>query len=165
MGKIIFNEDPNHFIYTRTAAGIEEVTREDLVNFIMQYKDTQITDFMICLNASLTWYNSKRTMSGIDKYKEWVAAGKTDDTETNNVIKCGRLLVDIYENKGIEMHKLWIETLRSIGIRPWISIRMNDIHETDAEDSFLFSDFYKKNRWMNRASHRTPAGYYENGLD
>ena len=165
MGKIIFNEDPNHFIYTRTAAGIEEVTREDLVNFIMQYKDTQITDFMVCLNASLTWYNSKRTMSGIDKYKEWAAAGKTDDTETNNVIKCGKLLVDIYENKGIEMHRLWIETLRSIGIRPWISIRMNDIHETDAEDSFLFSDFYKKNRWMNRASHRTPAGYYENGLD
>lgn len=165
MARIIFNEDPNHFIYTRTAAGIEEVTREDLVNFIMQYKDTQITDFMVCLNASLTWYNSKRTMSGIDKYKEWVAAGKTDDTETNNVIKCGKLLVDIYENKGIEMHKLWMETLRSIGIHPWISIRMNDIHETDKEDSFLFSDFYKKNRHMNRASHRMPAEYYENGLN
>jgi len=165
MARIIFNEDPNHFIFTRTEAGIEEVTREDLVNFIMQYKDTQITDFMVCLNASLTWYNSKRTMSGIDKYKEWVAAGKTDDNETNNVIKCGKLLVDIYENKGIEMHKLWMETLRSIGIHPWISIRMNDIHEADKEDSFLFSDFYKKYRWMNRVSHRKSAGYYENGLN
>ena len=35
MGRIIFNEDPNHFIFTRARAGIERVTREDLVDFII----------------------------------------------------------------------------------------------------------------------------------
>ena len=165
MGRIIFNEDPNHFIFTRARAGIERVTKEDIVNFIIQYKGTQITDFMICICASLAWYNSKRTQNAIDKYKEWIALGKTSDDEKDPVVKCTKLLVDIYEKEGIEMHKLWVQTLRSIGIRPWISVRMNDIHETDRPDSFLFSDFYKTHRAMNRASHRSPASYYEYGLD
>ena len=165
MGRIIFNEDPNHFIFTRARAGVERVTREDLVDFILQYKDTQITDFMICICASLAWYDSKRTQNAIDKYKEWLACGKTSDEERDPVVKCTKLLVDIYEKEGVEMHKLWVQTLRDIGIHPWISVRMNDIHETDREDSFLFSDFYKAHRAMNRASHRTPASYYEYGLD
>ena len=165
MGRIIFNEDPNHFIFTRACAGIEKVTKKDLIDFILQYKDTQITDFMVCICASLAWYRSVRTENAIDKYKKWVAEGKTSDNEKDPVVRCTKLLVDIYETEGIEMHKLWVDTLRSIGIRPWISVRMNDIHETDREDSFLFSNFYKTHRHMNRASHRVPANYYEYGLN
>ena len=47
MGKIFFNEDPNHFIYSRKKAGYTKITMEDAKNFILQYKDTQITDFFV----------------------------------------------------------------------------------------------------------------------
>ena len=164
MAKILFNEDPNHFIVTRARAGVE-VTKKEIVDFIMQYQNTQITDFMLCLNASLTFYNSKKTMSAIDKYKLWEKEGKLDGERKDIIIEPSKLLIDIYEKQGLEMHKIWIDTLRSIGIHPWASIRMNDIHDTDQTDAFLWSDFYKANRHLTRASHRGPANYYENGLD
>lgn len=165
MGKIFFNEDPNHFIYSRKKAGYTKITMEDAKNFILQYKDTQITDFFVCLNASLVWYDSKKTDNIITQYKRWISEGKTGEGETNTVISCGMLAVGFYENYGISLQEVWLGTLREIGINPWISIRMNDIHEASAEDSILFSDFFRKNRHKNRASHRKPCGYYDYALD
>ncbi|MBQ8498126.1 MAG: hypothetical protein IJ489_11830 [Clostridia bacterium] len=165
MGKIFFNEDPNHFIYSRKKAGYEHITMQDSRDFILQYQGTQITDFFVCLNASLVWYDAKKTDSIMSQYKRWLAEGKTGEDETNVVISSGMLAVDFYETYGMSLQAVWLDTLREIGIHPWISIRMNDIHEASAEDSILFSDFFRKNRHKNRASHRKPSGYYDYALD
>ena len=165
MGRIFFNEDPNHFIFSRMKAGYEKLTMRDVRDFIMQYEGTQITDFFVCLNASIAWYDAKKTDNIIDQYKCWLAEGKTSENESDPVVKSIRLLVDFYEEYGVCPQKIWIDTLREIGIRPWISIRMNDIHESDRADSILFSDFYRKHREKNRASHRKAQSYYEYGLN
>lgn len=165
MGKIFFNEDPNHFIISRKKAGYQTITMQDARDFILQYKDTQIMDFFVCLNASLVWYDSKKTDNIITQYKRWISEGKTGEWETNTIVSSGMLAVDFYENYGVSLQEVWLNTLREIGINPWISIRMNDIHEASAEDSILFSDFFRKNRHKNRASHRQPAGYYDYALD
>ncbi len=165
MGRILFNEDPNHFIYSRAVAGYEEITREDVLNFVQQYKDTNITDFMICVNASITWYDSKKTKNIMTQYQEWLADGRTSADEQDMVVKSIHLLTDFYNRYGQVPQDLWIPALREMGIRPWTSIRLNDIHETDRADSILFSDFYREHRAKNRASHRGAVGYYEYGLD
>ena len=165
MGKIFFNEDPNHFVFSRKRAGYERITPEDARNFILQYKDTQITDFFVCLGASGAWYDSENGDNIIETYKRWVAEGKTGDGETNVVVSSARLVKDFYETYGTSLQAVWLDTLREIGIHPWISIRMNDIHEAGAEDSILHSDFFRANREKNRASHRESAGYYDYALD
>ena len=165
MGKIFFNEDPNHFVFSRKRAGYERITPEDARNFILQYKDTQITDFFVCLGASGAWYDSENGDNIIETYKRWVAEGKTGDGETNVVVSSARLVKDFYETYGTSLQAVWLDTLREIGIHPWISIRMNDIHEAGAEDSILHSDFFRANREKNRVSHREPAGYYDYALD
>ncbi len=168
MGRIIFNEDPNHFIYSRAKAGYKQITKEDLVDFIKQYEGTNVTDFMICVGASIPWYASTRLKHIITQYKEWVRDGKDKlykGGETELVFACINLLSDYYEKYGESFYDTWIPTLREVGIRPWLSIRMNDIHECTQEDSILFSDFYRENRAHNRASHRGAVGYFDYALD
>ena len=79
MGKIFFNEDPNHFVFTRKMAGYERITMDEARDFILQYKDTQITDFFVCLGASSAWYDSALTDNVVNKYNRWLAEGKTDE--------------------------------------------------------------------------------------
>ena len=100
MGKIFFNEDPNHFVITRKRAGYERITMEDARNFILQYKDTQITDFFVCLGASGNWYDSEKTENIMQNYRRWVAQGKTDDKDTNIVVSSIRLIEKFYEDYG-----------------------------------------------------------------
>ncbi len=165
MARIIFNEDPNHFIFSRARAGKTEITQEDCRMFIAQYADTDVTDFMICVNASIPWYDSKKTKSIITKYKEWLGDGRIPCDESDLTLRSIGLLSDFYDRTGKVPQDLWIPALRELGIRPWTSIRMNDIHECDREDSILFSDFYRENRKKNRAAHRDAMSYYEHGLD
>lgn len=165
MGKIFFNEDPNHFVISRKAAGYERITMEDAKNFILQYKDTQITDFFVCLGASGNWYDSEKTENIIQSYRRWVEAGKTDENDTNILLSSIRLIEQFHQDYGTSVQAVWVDTLREIGINPWISIRMNDIHEAGAEESILHSEFFRKNRHKNRVSHREPAGYYDYALD
>ena len=165
MGKIFFNEDPNHFVFTRKMAGYERITMQDARDFIMQYQNTQITDFFVCLGASGAWYDSVKIDNVVKQYDRWIAEGKTDENETNVVVSSVRLVKDFIETYGISLQGVFIDTLREIGIHPWVSIRMNDIHEASAEDSILFSEFFRKHRHLNRVSHRKPAGYYDYALD
>ena len=66
--QVFFNEDPNHFVFERLRAGKTDITREDITSFIRQYENTDVTDFLICLNASSCWYPSYRTDNVIDKF-------------------------------------------------------------------------------------------------
>ena len=165
MGKIFFNEDPNHFVFTRKMAGYERITMDDARDFIMQYKDTQITDFFVCLGASGNWYDSEKTENVMQNYRRWVAEGKTDENDTNVVVSSVRLIDNFYQDYGTSVQKVWVDTLREIGINPWVSIRMNDIHNAGDAESILHSEFFRKNREKNRVSHREPAGYYDYALD
>ena len=165
MGKIFFNEDPNHFVFTRKMAGYERITMQQARDFILQYKDTQITDFFICLGASGNWYDSEKTENVMHNYRRWVAEGKADESDTNIVVSSVRLVENFYRDYGTSVQAVWVDTLREIGINPWVSIRMNDIHEASAEDSILHSEFFRKNRKKNRVSHREPASYYDYALD
>ena len=165
MGKIFFNEDPNHFVFTRKMAGYEKITMQQAKDFILQYQGTQITDFFICLGASGAWYDSVKIGNVVEQYDRWIAQGKTDENETNIAVSSVALVKQFIEDYGISLQAVWIDTLREIGIHPWVSIRMNDIHEASAEDSILFSEFFRMNRRKNRVSHRNPAGYYDYALD
>ena len=165
MGKIFFNEDPNHFVFSRKMAGYERISMEQAREFILQYKGTQITDFFVCLGASGNWYDSEKTENIMQNYRRWVEEGKTDENDPNLVVSSVRLVEKFYNDYGTSVHKVWVDTLREIGIHPWISIRMNDIHEAGEAESILHSDFFRKNREKNRVSHREPAGYYDYALD
>ena len=104
---VIFNEDPNHFVYTRAQAGVTELSEKDLTDFIDGYSKTNITDFLICVNASLPHFRTKKIESVCDKYRAWEKSGKLCGRENDPIIKSSRLLCETLE-KGIDIQNIWI---------------------------------------------------------
>lgn len=169
MAYVFFNEDPNHFLFTRWKADQRTVTRAQAEAFVDQYRDTGVTDFFVCLNASSNWYRSVNTQNVLDKHLQWKAAGKLQENSSDTldiVAAIPAMLLDFIRQEGVDIQQVWIDRLRTNGIRPWISFRMNDIHNGAEPGAFLHSDFYDANiSTCNRASHRKPAGHFEYALD
>ncbi len=155
MKNIVFNEDCNHFLYTRENGGLKELHREDIVAFIMQYKDLGIETVIFDLGAPLAWYHSRRHRSIIELYPEWHArSGKR--------LPYVEMLLDFYKREGTDVQTVFFETARKAGLKPFISLRMCDVHEGYMDDSFLWSDFYRENKTDKCiVPHRTPAGYFD----
>ncbi|HNX13864.1 MAG TPA: hypothetical protein PKH29_03310 [Oscillospiraceae bacterium] len=167
MGGIIFNEDCNHFIYTRFRSHIK-VGLKELHEFIDQYKDTGITDFFLNVNASIAWFPCKSRDDAFRNFERIKKAGGNLDGEIP--LSNGgyvEVLRSIYYDQGLDMYQIWIARLREIGINPWISIRTNDIHNTDDENHFLHSGFFCKNKEKRRGLHHSMGAcdYYDNALD
>lgn len=58
MGRLMFNEDWIHFLMTRYEQNID-VDEAVLKEFIYQYKGTQVTDFVMNVNGTVSTYPSK----------------------------------------------------------------------------------------------------------
>lgn len=154
MKNVIFNEDCNHFIYTREHAG-KPVTKQDAIDFVMQYKDTGIDRIMFDVGAPTPWYKAKGVRNITEVYPEFRARG-------GKQIPYVDALIDFYKREGTDVQAVFFESARKAGLKPFISFRMSDVHEGFCADSFLWSDFYRENRMRyNTVPHRIPAAYME----
>lgn len=160
---VFFNEDPNHFVFEKLREGKTKITNKDLTDFIDIYKNTSVTDFLVCLNASSCWYPSKKTDNVIDKFKKF-RESDPEGAAADKVTWGAKLMTEIYES-GLELHKIWIDRLRENGINPWISIRMNDIHGSANPGNFLNCKMVDEHPEYRRVPHHSPVGYYDYALD
>ncbi len=155
MKNVIFNEDCNHFLYTRQAGGLEKLSRKEIVDFVMQYKNTGVETFMFDIGAPLQWYATLRHRNVMEVYKDFRARG-------GKQIPYVDYLIEFYEREGTDVFSVMLQAAKEAGLRPFISLRMCDVHEGFMEDSFLWSDFYRAHRTtQNIVPHRTPAGYFD----
>lgn len=152
MKKIMFNEDWFHFYWNRGSRNIE-LNETELRNFIYQYKDTDITDFAMNVNAQVASYPSKIIESFLSKYyaeqEEGTPVNFKDDHRA-------RVMKHIYEDLGIDMYALWIDCLNEIGVRPWLSFRTNDCHANWEEHDILVGEDCRIHKDWYRVIHRTP---------
>jgi hypothetical protein len=153
--KIMFNEDWVHFLSTRYKMKVE-VTEEYLRDFIRQYRDTQITDFSLNVNGRLSSFPSKVLQSFSDKYPQKTENGKAVDYSDS----FARLAYNIFIEKNLDMYQIWIDSLREINIRPWISVRFNDCHT-----GLFLTEFYNRNPNLRRVNYREACGYFDNCFD
>lgn len=152
---IIFNEDCNHLVFTREKGGLPHLTREEIVSFIQQYKDTGIKALMLDFGAPNPWFRSKSVRGIMETYPDYIARG-------GKRIPYVDYLIDFYEREGTDVQTVFFSAAREAGLSPHISFRMSDVHEGFCEDSFLWSDFYRAHRMKyNTVPHRTPAAYLE----
>ncbi len=159
MGGIMFNEDCNHFVYSRCRVNTK-VGLHELQLFIDQYKGTPIKEFIMNINSMIAWFPSKTWENVIDKYIKLKECGK----DLGDIGNAAALSYDIFVRQGIDMYKVWIDRLRENGMSPWLSVRMNDLHNNEDEEHFLHSSFFSSNKHLRRASHRPHSSYYDNAL-
>ncbi|MBE7044190.1 MAG: hypothetical protein E7397_01560 [Ruminococcaceae bacterium] len=158
--KLMFNEDWAHFFMSRYDHNIE-ITEESVREFMLQYKDTQVTDFAFNVTGTVASYPSKILPTFCDKY----LAEEENGVPVNFKDTFAKKAYETYVEKGLDLYRIWIDLAREIGIRPWVSIRMNDIHGNGYEPHLVQSSYIPAHPefWVTR--HRYADEYYDKCLD
>ncbi|MBR3221141.1 MAG: right-handed parallel beta-helix repeat-containing protein [Kiritimatiellae bacterium] len=141
---LVLNQDDSFFQYSfppekMTAEGAKEYF--DLVNV------GKNTHFFICANARCAMFDSK----------VWDTCYRVDPdlpTSTNIVATNTKLLAD----RGVDRVQIWIDRARERGISPWITQRMNDIHDIGARDTCSTCSF-----WLKHPECRRVPGFDKQG--
>lgn len=114
---LFYNEDWIHFVWTRYEAGIE-VTEKTLKDYVYSLKDTQITDFAMNINGTVSTADSKIFETFADKY----LATEENGIPVNYKNTFAREVYKIIHEKKLDMYQVWIDALKEVGINPWISV-------------------------------------------
>lgn len=141
--------------------GSSTCSEDDIVAYAMQFKDTHVTDYVLCLCNTLSSFPSEVFEDLADKY--YVR------DEEGNVIGTDDYYAGahhIFETLDTDIYGVLNDTFREIGINTWISFRMNDCHGRNDTNSQLMSDFFYKNPQYRRASDYTGTNsYWNNAYD
>jgi len=157
---IMLNIDDTHFLFSRLSKGINP-NLEEIKRFVRQYEGTQVTDLIFCAAGRIADYPSKVTTSWIDKYLQKEENGRPVDYSGTLV----QVSYDMFVRKGLDPFAVWLAECREIGVRGWLSRRMNDCHDNGLETSFLHPDFYHEHPEYRRVTHRPVDGYYDRCFD
>ncbi|MDP1589521.1 MAG: hypothetical protein Q8M07_17345, partial [Prosthecobacter sp.] len=150
---IILNEDSSHFYATRSA---EDMTTEGLHAFIDQYAGTKVSHLFLNPNAMCASFKSK-TREAIWEVRDQDPPDATGQQWMDNA----RLL----HEKGLDPYAVWIARAREKGISPWISMRMNDLHDVPNPKSYLHNNFWLEHPEFWRVPNDTSGGYTVRALD
>ena len=124
---LIINWDCTEWFVTRPP---EEMTVAGLQALVDQYVGTQVSPIFFNPTSQRTAYASKVRESFWDKNEE----------VDNSLVRNTRLL----HEKGIDPYRIWIARCREKGISPWLSMRMNDLHNTEDPNSYIHSSFWRE---------------------
>ncbi len=122
------------------------------------YKDTGIGDLIFDVYCQYSITPTKVFSDMKSRYHCRLEGGvPVDYTQDPHI----QMLYDCHEKYGVQPIRVWIDHCKEIGIRPWISVRMNDCHDPYDETSRLRSDFFyeaRDNGWMVGEEY----GYFKN---
>lgn len=131
---LILNEDDSHFFGSRSA---EQMNLEGLHAFVDQYANTAVSHLFLCPNAMKASHRSKAR----DAIWELKDGQKPPQEEfAKKWCENARLL----DERGLDPYAVWIARCRQKKISPWLSMRMNDVHNVDDVDNYIHSSFWRK---------------------
>lgn len=150
---IILNEDNSHFYTSRPP---EMMNLEGLNAFIDQYAGTKVTQLFLNANSMKASFKSATREAiwelGDQKMPEGMGKHWMDNA---------RLL----HEQGLDPYAIWIARAREKGISPWISMRMNDIHDVPDATSYMHSTFWVKHPEFWRVPNDASGGWTARALD
>jgi hypothetical protein len=152
---IALNEDDSHYFSTRAGQPLDAGIVDSWVD---QYANTQVRELMLCPNAMRTSYDSQvwdpiwrgYDPTGPDDQPLLASTKVADRARARQWIHTAWELAQ----SGIDVYERWINRARQLGISPWISTRMNDIHNVDDERSYIHSEFWRDNPHLRRVPYR-----------
>ena len=136
---LMLNEDCNHFAYSRTP---DEMTPEGVDALVDRYaKDTRVTDLLFNVNGMRSSVPSAVKQVFWDGFDPEAGDDQSyfahvPDYERPIIRKwVGNML--LMEQRGIDPYARWLARCRTLGVRGWISVRMNDIHCVDVRGHMM----------------------------
>lgn len=141
----IINEDDSRFLSRNS---VEDMTREYARAYIDKLKDSKVTHFFICRNAQRAMFRSG------SRQAIWEDSARGE--RCYDYVRGHRWVQKWIENakyteeNGLELGRIWIEKCREVGISPWISMRMNDMHCPNIPDYIGHDRFWLDNPQFRR---------------
>ncbi len=131
---LALNEDDSHFFGSRSA---EQMSINGLHAFIDQYANTAVSHLFLCPNAMKASHRSQVR----DAIWE---TGEGQKPPSDEFAKkwCGN--ARLLDERGLDPYAVWIVRCREKKISPWLSMRMNDVHNVDDVDNYIHSSFWRK---------------------
>ena len=133
---IVYEDNDRFFV------NVKETTVEALRANVSRLAGGKITHLFLCPNGQRTSYNSMAhepiwtPVFGKEPQESWAQNCKA------------------FAEKGIDPYAVWIDECRKIGISPWISIRMNDVHYATKPDCFRNLNFWREHRKLWRVPQK-----------
>ena len=154
-GGLSLNEDNSHYFFTR---GAKRITVADLDQFIDQYAGTQVKELLFSVNSMRTSYASKvwdpiwrgYDPNGPDDQPLFKSLAVESRAGSRRWVHAAWQL----EQDGIDIYARWIARARAKGISPWVSMRMNDVHNTDDPACYMHSEFWREHPEFRRVPYR-----------
>lgn len=146
MAGIWLNEDNSHYFFTRAEKASD---MNEIESFANQFKKTNVERVMLCGNAQKTNFLTK---VGSVIYED-VDTSLPFYKNRDSFVKWSNAVKDIDE-KSIDIYGIWINMLRDVGVSPWMSMRMNDVHNADNDKDPIHSSFYKNHLDYRRSMYR-----------
>ena len=143
-GGICLNEDNSHYFSTRAG---KKLDAETVASWVDQYANTQVRELLLCPNSMRTSYASKvwdpiwrgyNPNAGDDQ----PLLASTPATARKSARDWIHTAWQLHRD-GIDVYQTWIARARKHGISPWISMRMNDVHNVDDVQSYIHSEFWR----------------------
>ena len=155
---LCLNEDCNHFFYTRAG---RRITSGEVDAWVDQYAGTQVRELMLNVNAMRTSYAS----SVWDPWWRGYDPNAGDDQplfaslapDARKVMRGWIHAAWQLNQDGIDIYARWISRARRHGLSPWISMRMNDVHNADDERSPMHNEFWRSHPEFRRVRYRSAA--------
>lgn len=137
-------------------------SEEDVYKWVAQFSGTHVTDIIMNFAESKCVYPSKA-------YFGWYGDGMTTNEDgkiTTAEPNPANPYYNHYKVLGLDYLKTLSKALPEAGINMWLSIRMNDQHDRNKENSSLFTEFYHKHPEYRRVPYKSALeGHLVNLLD
>ena len=150
------------YIYKSCGDDLGEVEKQ-LSMYLDEYRDKGISDLLFCIftqcsivpTETMTWFAdnlNRREEDGVS----------VDYTREDRLLPCKLA----YENFDGDPMEFLLNKTRDMGMRAWISVRMNDCHGAHQRTNWIRGDIYyeaRKNGWM--IGDEAVAPYYGECFD
>lgn len=134
-GAFVINEDNSHFFGTRPP---EAMNLAGLHAFIDQYAGTKVTHLFLSPNSMRASFRSRTR----DAIWDPVEGREPEGLWPRNARRL--------HEAGLDPYAVWIARCRERGISPWLSMRMNDVHNADDPASYMHSEFWRRHPELRR---------------
>ena len=164
MHRVYSNDDDGVIQLTLTQSG-KPLTEELCRSYIHMYRGTGLSDLLLNINCQLSMTPSEVWETAAERSKSTELYGEPVDFR-GDPGETVRLLLEA----GIDLHAVLIDECYREGIRPWLSFRMNDVHNNrrvSSNGGTVQSDYthFARERGLTRTNHRECVGYYDDALN
>jgi len=152
---LCLNEDNSHFYFTRAG---EEPTTDLVDRWVDQYAGTQVRELLMSPNCMRTSYASE-VWDPI--WRGYDPSGPDDQPLLASLSPSSRKTARAWihtawglDQAGIDVYDRWIRRARSHGLSPWLSVRMNDVHDVNDESAYIHAELWRSRPDLRRVQYR-----------